>query len=100
MGRFRENIAEKWGLPKDVICDLPRVSLSGDKEIFIENHKGILEYTSKSVRIKMHDGLMNIKGEKLRICEMQTDRLLVTGDFLGVEYEKIGRKGKNVQKNL
>ncbi len=100
MGRIRENFAEKWGLPKDVICDLPRVSLSGDKEIFIENHKGILEYTSKSVRIKMHDGLMNIKGEKLRIREMQTDRLLLTGDFLGVEYEKIGRKEKNVQKNL
>ncbi len=100
MGKFRENIAEKWGLPKDVICDLPRLSLVGDKEIFIENHKGILEYTSGSVRIKMHDGLMNIKGEKLRIREMQTDRLLVTGDFIGVEYEKIGRKGKNVQKNL
>lgn len=100
MGRIRENFAEKWGLPKDVICDLPRVSLSGDKEIFIENHKGILEYTAESVRIKMHDGLMNIKGEKLRIREMQTDRLLITGDFLGVEYEKIGRKGKNVQKNL
>lgn len=100
MGRFRENFADMWGLPKDVICDLPRVTLSGDKEIFIENHKGILEYTPQAVRIKMHDGLMNIIGQKLRIREMQADRLLVTGDFCGVEYEKIGRKGKNVQKNL
>lgn len=100
MGRLREFIADKMALPKDVVLDLPRVSLCGDKEIFIENHKGILEYTTTIVRIKMHDGMMNIKGKKLRIIQMEMDRLVINGDFTGVEYEKNGRKGKNVQKNL
>ena len=31
---------------------------------------------------------------------MQSDRLVINGDFLRVEIEKNGRKVKNVQKNL
>ena len=100
MGKIRESIAEGLALPKDVILDLPRVSLCGDKEIYIENHKGILQYTEAVIRIKMHDGIMNVYGERLRMIQMERDRLVVNGDFLGVDYEKIGRKRKNVQKNL
>lgn len=96
MGKLGEFIAESLSLPKDVILDLPRVSICGDKEIYIENHKGILEYTDNCIRVKMHDGLMNIRGEKMRIIEMQGERLVINGDFIGVEYEKIGRKRKNV----
>lgn len=100
MRRFREAVAEDFGIPKDVLLDLPRVSLCGDKEIYIENHKGIMEYTRDCVRVKMKDGIISVRGVDMRIIIMQRDRLVVNGDFEGVEYEKIGRKRKNVQKNL
>ena len=100
MKQLREFIAEKMSLPKDVVMDLPRVSICGDKEIFVENHKGIMEYTRECVRIKMNDGLLNIYGTDLRIIILETDRMVINGDFNSVGYEKIGRKIKNVQKNL
>ena len=43
--RISERAADAWGVPKDVIMNIPRLTISGDKEIYIENHKGILEYT-------------------------------------------------------
>ena len=100
MRKFREYIADTMALPKDVVMDLPRVSLCGDKEIFIENHKGILEYSSDVLSIKMNDGILSIYGTNIRILEMQSDRLVINGDFLRDEIEKNGRKVKNVQKNL
>ncbi len=100
MGRLGEVMAERWGIPKDVALDLPRVSLCGDKEIYIENHKGILEYKTECIRIRMKDGILSMKGKGLRIILMERDRLVINGDFEGVEYEKNGRKQKNVQKNL
>ncbi len=100
MKRFREFIAESASLPKDVILDLPRISICADKEIFIENHKGILEYTDLSLRIRMNDGIINISGKGLRIVIMRDDRMVINGEFECVEYEKFGRKSKNVQKNL
>ncbi len=100
MKQLREFIAEKMSLPKDVVMDLPRISICGDKEIFIENHKGIMEYRDECIRIKMNDGLINICGTQLRIIILETDRMVINGDLESVEYEKIGRKIKNVQKNL
>lgn len=100
MRKFREYVADTLHLPKDVIMDLPRISICGDKEIYIENHKGIITYTDLEIRVKMNDGIINLFGKKLRIIMLEPDRMIVNGDFERVEYEKIGRKIKNVQKNL
>ncbi len=100
MRKFREYAADLFRLPKDVIMDMPRVSICGDKEIYVENHKGIVEYTDICIRIKMNDGIISIFGNKLRIITLETERMVINGDFERVEYEKIGRKRKNVQKNL
>lgn len=100
MKSLREIIADKLSLPKDVVLDLPRVSICGDKEIFIENHKGIMEYTTSCIRIKTNDGLMHIYGEGLHIIILEPDRMVVNGELSSVQYEKIGRKIKNVKKNL
>lgn len=92
MKKIRNAIAEKMSLPKDVILDLPRISICGDKEIFIENHKGIMEYTNETIRIKTNDGITHVYGSGLRIVLLETDRLVINGEFSRVEYEKIGRK--------
>lgn len=100
MRRLREMAADAVRLPKDVVMDLPKVSICGDKEIFIENHKGLVEYGTERLSVKMNDGVMNIIGSSLRIIVLETDRMVVNGEFERVEYEKYGRKQKNVQKNL
>lgn len=100
MRGIREYIAETMALPKDVMLDLPRVSICGDKEVYVENHKGLGGCTDTDVTIKMNGGLLHIHGEKLRIIAFRSDYLVINGEFEGVSYEKIGRKSKNVQKNL
>ncbi len=100
MRKFTEYIADTMNMPKDVVMDLPRLSICGNKEIYIENHKGLLMYTDSELSVKMHDGIMRVYGSGLRIIVMEPDRFVLNGDFERVEYEKIGRKLKNVQKNL
>lgn len=97
---FMNYIADVMALPKDVVLDLPKISVCGDREVFIENHKGLLEYTQSCIRVRMNDGIINIFGSELKIIVMETDRMVIDGVFERVEYEKIGRKSKNVQKNL
>lgn len=98
MKKFRNFIADKLSLPKDVVLDLPRISICGDKEIYIENHKGIMEYGDKCIRIKTSDAIVHIFGDGLRIIILENDRMVINGEFLSVEYEKFGRKLKNVKK--
>lgn len=89
MKSFSEFIADSMRIPKDVAMDLPRLSLCGDREIFIENHRGLLEYTDTDIRVKMNDGIMHVSGTELRIIVMEYARMVIDGRFKSVEYEKL-----------
>ena len=39
-----EKTAEVFDLPGDVVAGLPRIELTGSRELRMENHKGILSY--------------------------------------------------------
>lgn len=96
MKKFSEFLAENFSMPKDVMMDLPRVSICGDKEIYIENHKGLLEYSDNMIRLKMNDGIINVSGTGLRIIIIEQERMVINGVLENVNYEKIGRNLKNV----
>lgn len=96
MRSFSEFMADKFKMPKDVLMNLPCITIGGDKEIFIENHSGLKKYESGCISIKMKNGYIHIYGENLRIIVMQESNLVINGEFGRVEYEKFGRKEKNV----
>lgn len=85
--RISETVADAWGVPKDVIMNIPRMTISGDKEICIENHKGILEYTDSEIRISSAMGVVRICGKHLVIEHIRIEDLLISGTFSKVEYE-------------
>ena len=39
-----ERAAQAFDLPADTLTGLPRIELVGDRELRMENHKGILAY--------------------------------------------------------
>ena len=46
-----EKTAEVFDLPGDVVAGLPRVELLGDRQLRMENHRGILAYGSDEIHI-------------------------------------------------
>lgn len=82
-----EKAADLWGVPKDVVMNIPRLTISGDREIYIENHKGVAEYTDNSVRVLTAMGMVKISGENLRISSIRAEDILICGAFKGIEYE-------------
>lgn len=88
MKKISERVAEKWGVPKDVIMDIPRITISGDKEIYIEHHRGVSYCTLNEVRIVTGDGEVCILGENLVISAIRQEDVLVEGAFEKIEYIK------------
>ncbi len=88
MGKVRELVADTWGIPKDVIMDLPKISVSGNREIYIENYKGLLEYTAEEIRLSSGGGgIIRIGGKDLSIDRIRINDIMVTGYFQSIEYE-------------
>ena len=85
--RFSETVADVWGVPKDVIMNIPRLTISGDKEIYIENHKGVLVYTDGEIRVSTAMGVVRIRGKNLVIRRIRLEDMLISGAFAGVEYQ-------------
>lgn len=85
--KISEFVADAWGVPKDVIMNIPRFTISGDREIYIENHKGIRKYTESEIDIATAMGTVKIYGEKLCITNIRPEDVYISGHFSKIEYE-------------
>lgn len=85
--KTREAIAEKLDLPRDVILNLPKISITGDNEITVENHRGVILFEENEIKINSHVGLITITGSGFEILFMGGSTLTVSGKFKSVVYD-------------
>jgi sporulation protein YqfC len=45
--RIEGSLADFFELPRDIVLDLSRLTLIGNRQIYLENHKGIVEYDER-----------------------------------------------------
>lgn len=82
-----QKIARALELPQDIIMDLPRITMFGNKQILIENHKGIIEYSPSQVRITLNRGELRITGENLILGNLQIEQILIEGTVEEIKYD-------------
>ena len=85
--RTKEVIAEKLDLPRDIVLNIPKITVIGDNEITIENHKGVVLFEEKEIKINSNVGLISIYGRGFEILFMGGSTLTVSGKFKSVLYE-------------
>lgn len=85
--RTKELIAEKLDLPRDVVLDIPKITIIGSNEITIENHKGVVLFNESKMMINSNTGLITIYGRNFEILFMGGSTLTVSGRFKSMVYE-------------
>jgi sporulation protein YqfC len=85
--KTKETIAEKLDLPRDVVLNMPKITITGENEIVIENHKGVILFEEKEVKINSNVGLITIGGSGFEILFMGGSTLTISGKFKSVVYE-------------
>lgn len=82
-----QRVSEVFDLPGDVLGGLPRIELTGDGELRMENHRGILDYGSEEIHVSGGRLMVRIRGEGLELRAMNRTELLITGRIHSVELE-------------
>ncbi len=82
-----QRLAGMLEIPPDVVLDWPRITMLGNKQLLVENHKGIIEYTGAFVRIKLTQGELAVTGSDLVIGSLQAEQLLVEGTVTDIKYD-------------
>ena len=72
-------------VPKEISTNEPKITIAGFKKMLIENYKAILDYQDIYIRIKTYIGIVNINGFNLKLSEMTSDDIMISG----VDFEKI-----------
>lgn len=89
--RLREKIADTLDISKEIIIDTSKITAIGNREITIENYRGIIEYTDKTIRLITNPYIIKIEGDCLEIKTMTRDFLYITGCINSVAFCNEGR---------
>lgn len=77
-------------LPQDVLQEMPRITLIGNKELYIENHRGVLHFSSEQLRLALAQGSLEISGQGLVIRNILGQELSVEGIIGEIRYKESG----------
>ena len=64
-------LVDKLEMPKEIVLDVPRITVIGRNEITIENHKGILIFEKNEIKIKKFGLKIFSQSEFFYICNLE-----------------------------
>ena len=80
------DFAERFDLPADIVAGLPHLEMVGSREVYLEQHTGILSYSEERIDANTPGGVLRISGEKLHLTAMTAQELRIGGRIRGVEW--------------
>lgn len=83
---IKEKFSELLELPKELVLDIPRITIVGKGDMMIENYKGVIEYGSGRIRISTGIGVVKISGAGLIIREITSEDIIISGGIHSLEY--------------
>ncbi len=86
MSNPKELIVESLRLPKDTMLGAAIVTITGKQEAFIENYKGILEYTTESIVLQGKNCKICFEGQRLSIDYYTNEDMKISGSIDTVRY--------------
>lgn len=87
MGKNIKNVfAKVLEVPKEVVIDLPLISMMGNEEITIENYKGVIEYSEEKIRINTAKGVVKVEGKSMVLKEITDDEIQILGNVVKIEF--------------
>ncbi|MDR9853054.1 sporulation protein YqfC [Paenibacillus sp. VCA1] len=88
--RLRKWTHEALDLPQDVLLDLPRVTLVGNKELTVENHRGVRHFSENKMILSLSEGMLEIEGAGLMIRAILPQEVLIEGMIRNIKYIGMG----------
>ncbi len=76
---LKEIVSDAAHIPKDVSMGMSIIRIMGENELYIENYRGLLEYSDICLRILTKTNQIRIEGNKLEIEYYTNDEMKITG---------------------
>ena len=82
----KELLVNSLKLPRDTMLGASILTITGNREIWLENYKGILEYTPGQILLQAKTCQICIEGKRLSIDYYTNEDMKISGCICGIRY--------------
>lgn len=83
-----EKTSDIFGMPGDLAAGVFRITSTGGRKVMIENHRGILEYGDKTIKVNCGRTIVRIEGNELQVKSISASDMLITGEIEQICFER------------
>lgn len=84
--RVKKLAADLLDVPKDSVLNVPRITLIGGLQLYVENFAGILEFRDDLLRLALSEGQLHVNGKELVIKHIFPTEVVIEGSISGIRY--------------
>lgn len=84
LGQVGQEALERLELPVNIASGVARIELLGNRELYMDRHRGVLAYTTGQVDINGGDVVVRVRGAELQLLVMTEQELRITGKIEGI----------------
>ena len=86
MNFMKHRLSGQLKLPSDLTNGDILISMTGVHESFIENYRGIVEYTDTCILLAGRNGQVQFSGQQLTITYYTNDEMKIEGTFESIKF--------------
>lgn len=84
--KLKEKVTEILELPKEIVLNMPKLTMLGNGDLIVENYKGIVEYDEGIIRLNTTSGIIKVTGINILIKEITLESIMIFGDIKSLEF--------------
>ena len=78
-GRMVERLMNRLDLKDEPLPLRPLIEIVDNRRVLIENHKGVTQYSTQQICVRLRKGSVCICGEGLHLAVMRKEQLVICG---------------------
>ncbi len=83
---LRSKVITSLELPQDLFLGMPCLAFTGNKNLSIMNHRGILSYDTEQITVLAKNLRIRIDGKNLMIESYSQDEIVISGIICAMEF--------------
>ena len=81
-----KKVCDIFDVPYDAVGNVPRVTLVGEEEAYIENFLSLEDYKKDSVKLKCKNSVIAVSGENFSIKAIKEGCILISGKISALKF--------------
>jgi sporulation protein YqfC len=84
--KIQTNVGDILDFPPDVVGEGPKITITGRRQILVENYKSIVNFSEEEIRLETAEGDVCLQGKELTLKVILSTELRIEGELSSLSF--------------